>query len=51
MLRAVRFASELNFSVSNSLIKTMENINSRIEIVTNERIVDELNKILLSKKI
>jgi len=49
MLRAVRFASQLNFSVSDSLIKTMENINSRIEIVTNERIVDELNKILLSE--
>ena len=48
MLRAVRFASQLNFSVSDSLIKTMKNINSRIEIVTNERIVDELNKILLS---
>ena len=48
MLRAIRFASQLNFSVSEKLIRTMNELKSRIEIVTNERIVDELNKILLS---
>jgi len=48
MLRAIRFASQLNFSISEKLIRTMNELKSRIEIVTNERIVDELNKILLS---
>ena len=49
MLRAVRFASQLNFTLNDKLIQTMNELKSRIEIVTNERIVDELNKILLSK--
>ena len=49
MLRAVRFASQLNFKLNDKLIQTMNELKSRIEIVTNERIVDELNKILLSK--
>ena len=49
MLRAVRFASQLNFTLDDKLIQTMNELKSRIEIVTNERIVDELNKILLSK--
>ena len=49
MLRAVRFASQLNFTLDDKLILTMNELKSRIEIVTNERIVDELNKILLSK--
>ena len=48
MLRAVRFASQLNFTLDDKLILTMNELKSRIEIVTNERIVDELNKILLS---
>ena len=48
MLRAIRFASQLNFSVSEKLIRIINELKSRIEIVTNERIVDELNKILLS---
>ena len=49
MLRAVRFASQLNFTLDDKLILTMNELKSRIEIVTNERIVDELNKILLSE--
>ncbi len=48
MLRAIRFASQLGFTIeSNSLAAISEN-KSRIKIVSAERIVDELNKILMS---
>ncbi|WP_372945167.1 CCA tRNA nucleotidyltransferase, partial [Muriicola sp.] len=48
MLRAIRFATQLGFSIeSNSLSAITEN-KSRIKIVSKERIVDELNKILMS---
>lgn len=48
MMRAVRFASQLNFDIDadtfDGLIKTAE----RIDIISKERINDELNKIILS---
>ncbi|HYG03899.1 MAG TPA: HD domain-containing protein [Chryseosolibacter sp.] len=48
MMRAVRFASQLNFDIDadtfDSLIKQAE----RLKIVSQERIIDELNKIILS---
>jgi len=50
MLRAIRFASQLNFNIDslayNAIIKNKE----RIKIITQERITEELNKIILSKK-
>lgn len=49
MMRAVRFASQLNFDIEpitfEGIIKNAE----RIKIVSKERISDELNKIILSK--
>ncbi|HKJ05914.1 MAG TPA: HD domain-containing protein [Flavobacteriaceae bacterium] len=50
MLRAIRFASQLNFQISLSSLQAIKRNASRIEIITKERIVDELNKILLTKK-
>lgn len=50
MLRAVRFASQLGFEIET---KTWEAIGlqvDRIKIISQERITDEFNKILLSKK-
>ncbi|MFN4144938.1 MAG: CCA tRNA nucleotidyltransferase [Runella sp.] len=48
MMRAVRFATQLNFDIEpdtfEGLIKTAE----RINIISKERIIDELNKIILS---
>ena len=49
MLRAIRFAAQLNFKIENqSLAAIKENI-LRLKIITSERIVDELNKILMTQ--
>ncbi|MEO8147328.1 MAG: HD domain-containing protein [Bacteroidia bacterium] len=49
MMRAIRFATQLNFTIEkqsyNSIIKNAE----RIKIVSQERITDELNKIILAR--
>ncbi len=49
MLRAIRFATQLDFTIEeNSLVSITKNA-ERIKIISQERIVDELNKILLSE--
>ncbi|MCK4561598.1 MAG: HD domain-containing protein [Flavobacteriaceae bacterium] len=50
MLRAIRFSSQLNFIIEEESLKAITRNSERIKIITNERIVDELNKILLSEK-
>jgi len=50
MMRAVRFASQLNFKISDDAIEAIKNNKERIKIVSQERITDELNKIILSAK-
>ena len=50
MMRAIRFASQLNFDIEESTFKSIINNADRIKIVSQERITDELNKIILSKK-
>ena len=50
MLRAVRFASQLNFKVDDNCIDAIKKNCKRIKIITKERIVVELNKILESSK-
>lgn len=50
MLRAIRFATKLNFEIDKSSLKSIESLSSRIKIITKERIVVELNKILLTDK-
>ena len=50
MMRAIRFATQLDFKIErNSLESIAENAN-RLEIISKERIMDELNKIILSEK-
>ncbi len=50
MMRAIRFASQLNFNIEkNSLLAITKNAH-RLKIITKERIVVELNKILASKE-
>jgi len=50
MLRAIRFASKLNFKIEENSFKSIEKLHSRIKIITQERIIEEVNKIILSNK-
>lgn len=49
MLRACRFASQLNFSLIPETFEAIKRNAKRIEIISKERVADELNKIILSK--
>ena len=49
MMRAVRFASQLDFDIGPDTFEAIGAMKDRIEIVSMERITDELNKIILSK--
>ncbi len=50
MMRAIRFASQLNFNIDPIAIDAIKQTKERIAIVSKERITDELNKIILSPK-
>lgn len=49
MMRAIRFATQLDFQIEESSFQAIYENRERISIVSKERIVDELNKIILSK--
>jgi len=48
MMRAIRFASQLGFFIVPETFEAIERNKDRLEIVSKERIIDELNKIILS---
>ncbi|CAM3855519.1 CCA tRNA nucleotidyltransferase [Mucilaginibacter galii] len=48
MMRAIRFASQLNFTIEEAAVEAIKLNKDRIHIVSQERITDELNKIILS---
>jgi putative nucleotidyltransferase with HDIG domain len=50
MLRAVRFASQLNFTIDGAALDAIRAGIGRIAIISQERITEELNKIILSPK-
>ena len=50
MMRAIRFASQLDFEIEENSLNAISQNAHRIDIITRERIVDELHKIILSKK-
>jgi poly(A) polymerase len=50
MMRAIRFATQLDFVIDPAVFKAITENADRISIVSRERIVDELNKIVLAKK-
>ncbi|MGI4727974.1 MAG: CCA tRNA nucleotidyltransferase [Janthinobacterium lividum] len=50
MMRAIRFATQLNFNIDPEALKAIKNNRERIKIVSQERITDELNKIIASLK-
>lgn len=49
MMRAIRFATQLEFKIDPIAIEAIKSQKERISIVSKERITDELNKIILSK--
>ncbi|WP_341837100.1 HD domain-containing protein [Chitinophaga pollutisoli] len=50
MMRAVRFASQLHFTILPETFQAIQDHAGRIKIISQERITDELNKIMLSAK-
>ena len=50
MMRAIRFATQLHFTIELQSLQAITENKDRIKIVSKERIVDELNKILMSSK-
>jgi poly(A) polymerase len=48
MMRAVRFASQLNFKIEEKSFEALATNAHRLEIISKERIIAELNKIILS---
>ena len=50
MMRAIRFATQLNFKIELESLSAINKNAHRLKIITRERIVDELNKILSSPK-
>lgn len=50
MLRGIRFATQLNFTIEEKSLQAITDNKDRIKIISGERIVDELNKILSTSK-
>lgn len=48
MMRAIRFASQLNFRIEKETFRAIQAYKNRLPIVSTERIMDEFNKIMLS---
>lgn len=50
MMRAIRFATQLDFTIELKSLQAITQYNDRLKIVSGERIVEELNKILMAPK-
>jgi tRNA nucleotidyltransferase (CCA-adding enzyme) len=50
MMRGIRFASQLNFEIEAESFTSITKNKDRISIISGERIVEELNKILMTEK-
>jgi tRNA nucleotidyltransferase (CCA-adding enzyme) len=50
MMRAIRFATQLGFEIESESLEAISRNKDRINIISGERIVDELNKILSTPK-
>jgi len=50
MMRGIRFSAQLGFFLENNTFEAIVRNKERIEIISKERIADELNKIILSRK-
>lgn len=50
MMRAIRFATQLDFEIEAETLASIKRNNTRLDIISMERISAELNKIILAKK-
>lgn len=50
MMRAIRFAAQLNFNIEAGTFQAIKDHAERIKIVSAERIIDEINKIVMTDK-
>lgn len=50
MMRAIRFATQLNFEIEEKTFNAIKKMAPRLSIISKERILDELNKIIMSPK-
>lgn len=50
MMRAVRFATQLNFEIEAESLAAIESQAKRLQIISKERVMDEFNKIMLAPK-
>jgi poly(A) polymerase len=50
MMRAIRFATQLQFTIEENTLAAITKNAGRIKIITKERISEEINKVLLSRK-
>ncbi len=50
MIRAIRFATQLDFTIEKQSLRAITEHAQRLKIITNERIVEELHKIILAQK-
>lgn len=50
MMRAIRFAAQLDFNIEKETMDAIKKMAHRISIISKERIIDELNKIVLAPK-
>jgi len=50
MLRAIRFSAQLNFTIVEETLQGIIDNSKRVEILTQERVATEINKIILSPK-
>jgi tRNA nucleotidyltransferase (CCA-adding enzyme) len=50
MMRAVRFATQLNFEIEVETYQAIGKMAPRLEIISKERLLDELNKIIMAPK-
>ncbi len=50
MMRAIRFATQLNFAIFPETFEAIRENAARIKIVSGERIIDEINKIIMTSK-
>jgi len=50
MMRAIRFATQLNFTIEEKSLESISRNAERLSIISQERITEELNKIILTNK-